>query len=122
MICSAIAILLGSLGTFSMTKQTIRIRVKEIGIRKVIGANQVGLYILFVKEYFKPLIVASLIAGPICWYFSENWLNNYVERIYGTYVYLLITVTMILAMISAVIWQQLMRENNRNPINSLRDE
>ncbi len=80
-IAAAIAILLSCMGLFGIASIIIRQRVKEIGVRKVLGASIASIFTLTSREFVKPVIIAFLIAVPLCWWVMNTWLQNYTVRI-----------------------------------------
>ena len=80
-IAAAIAIILSCMGLFGIASIIIRQRVKEIGVRKVLGASVSSIFTLESKEFVKPVIVAFLIAVPIGWWAMDSWLQDYSHRV-----------------------------------------
>ena len=80
-IFAAIAIFLSCLGLYGLASFMAVQRTKEVGIRKVLGANAASIVYLFSKEFIVLILVAFVIATPIAWYFMHQWLQNYVFRI-----------------------------------------
>jgi len=78
---SALAILLGCLGLFAVTAYAVVQRTKEIGIRKVLGATVSQIILLVSKVFLYLVIIASIIASPIAWYVSHQWLQDFAYRI-----------------------------------------
>jgi len=66
---------------FGLSAFAISQRVKEIGIRKVLGANVSGIVALLSKDFLKLVAVAALLAFPIAWYAMNNWLKDFAYRI-----------------------------------------
>lgn len=101
---SIIGILITSFGLYGLVDYSLRIRMKEIGIRKVIGASSVSIMNIFFKEYGIMILFASLFAWPASFYNFSNWLNNYAYNdsiklwhfICATLVSIIITITIIL--------------------------
>ena len=56
-------------------------RIKEVGIRKVLGATAGNIVYLFSKEFIILISIAFLIAAPLAWYFMNKWLQDYAYRI-----------------------------------------
>jgi len=56
-------------------------RTKEIGIRKVIGASVASVTYLLTKDFLKLVLIAFMIATPIAWWFANDWLQNYANRV-----------------------------------------
>ncbi|MGC4101689.1 ABC transporter permease [Ferruginibacter sp.] len=80
-IASFVAIVLSCMGLFGMAFIIIRQRVKEIGIRKVLGATTGGIATLITREFIKPVIIALIIATPIAWWAMYKWLEDFSYRI-----------------------------------------
>lgn len=80
-IAAIVAIVLSCMGLFGMAFIIIRQRVKEIGIRKVVGASVTGIAALVTKEFIKPVVVALIIATPIAWWAMQKWLQDFTYRI-----------------------------------------
>ncbi len=80
-IFSSLAIFVACLGLFGLASFTTEQRTKEIGIRKVLGSSVSGILLLLSKEFAKWILWANIIAWPIAWYLSRNWLQNFAYRI-----------------------------------------
>lgn len=78
---SLIAIFISCLGLFGLVMFTAQQKVKEIGIRKVLGASVSKITSLLVKDFLKLVIIGILIGCPVAWYFMNKWLTNYEYRI-----------------------------------------
>lgn len=79
-IFSGIAIFIACLGLFGLSSFTISQRVKEIGIRKVLGADVKTIVYLLSKEFMKLVILAALVAIPVAWFAMNNWLDDFAYR------------------------------------------
>jgi putative ABC transport system permease protein len=80
-IFAAIAIFLSCLGLYGLASFMAVQRVKEVGIRKVLGASVANIVYLFSKEFMALIAIAFAIAAPIAWYYMHQWLQGYVYRI-----------------------------------------
>jgi putative ABC transport system permease protein len=80
-IFAAIAIFLSCLGLYGLASFMAVQRVKEVGIRKVLGASAGNIVYLFSKEFIILITIAFAIAAPIAWYYMHQWLQAYVYRI-----------------------------------------
>ena len=80
MIFSFLAIFISLLGLFGLASFVAEQRIKEIGIRKVLGASVSSLWQLLSKEFILLVIISCLIAAPIAWYFTNDWLQKYTYR------------------------------------------
>lgn len=76
-----LAVLIACMGLLGLSIFTAEQRTKEIGIRKVLGADSGQLFVLLSKAFFKPVLIGCLLAVPIAWYFLDQWLNGFAYRI-----------------------------------------
>ncbi|MDC6388239.1 ABC transporter permease [Maribacter sp. PR1] len=77
---TGLAILISCLGLFGLVIHTTERRIKEIGIRKILGASVVQLNILLSKEFLKLVLIAFIIATPIAWYGLNHWLEGFTNK------------------------------------------
>jgi len=75
-----LAIFISCLGIFGMASFIAEQRVKEIGVRKVLGATVFNLWQLLSKDFVAMVLVSLLIAIPVAYYFMHSWLQNYQYR------------------------------------------
>lgn len=78
---SILAIILSCIGLFAISLLVVSQRQKEIGIRKVVGASVATITILLTKDFLKLVGISFVIATPIAWYATSQWLQDYVYRI-----------------------------------------
>lgn len=79
-IFSSLAIFVACMGLFGLASFIIAKRVKEIGIRKVLGSSAQGIVLLLLKDLLKPVLVATIIAIPFGYFFMSRWLENFAYR------------------------------------------
>lgn len=117
-----LSILISCLGLFGLVSFTTEQRVKEIGIRKVLGASVGGVVAMLSKDFMKLILVAILIAIPISWYVVDSWIQGFAYRIaIEWWVFLLagmIAIVIALATVSSHAFKAAMM----NPVDSLRSE
>jgi hypothetical protein len=78
---SFIAVLIGCFGLYGLIRfMTVR-RSKEVGIRKVLGASVVGIFMLFSKEFVFLVLIALVFASPIAWYAMQQWLSGFAYSV-----------------------------------------
>ncbi len=75
-----LAIVIACLGLFALASFTTELRTREIGIRKVLGAQASGIVILLSKEFAKWVLIANVIAWPVAYYVMERWLDGFAYR------------------------------------------
>lgn len=80
-ILTSIVIMVSLLGLFALATLTIQQRLKEVAIRKTLGASVKEIIFQLVKSFLKITVIASVILIPIAYYFMQNWLENFVYRI-----------------------------------------
>jgi putative ABC transport system permease protein len=77
---SVLTISISCLGLFGLSSLTVYQRKKEIGIRRIIGADFKSIIYLFSKEYILLLLIATTLVGPLVWYGMDYWLNTFPYR------------------------------------------
>ncbi len=119
---SIFALIIASLGLFGLATYIAERRTKEIGIRKVLGANLFQILTLLNKDFLKLVVVSFLIAGPIGWYLASTWLEDFAFRIeLGPMVFIVAGVLTILVALFTVSYKSL-RTGLANPVESLKNE
>lgn len=119
---AAIAILISSLGLFGLSAFIAERRMKEIGIRKVMGSSGSDIIILLSKDFTKMVLVAILIALPVSFFIAESWLNNFVYRIDLNLWYFLGAGFIALFIAWITVGVQTMKAASANPVECLRYE
>jgi putative ABC transport system permease protein len=76
-----LAVLIASLGLFGLVTYAAEQRVKEIGIRKVLGASMANILVMVSKDFLKLVLIASAIAFPLAWYVMHVWLQDFAYRV-----------------------------------------
>ena len=119
---AAIAIFICCLGLYGLVSFMANQKVKEIGIRKVLGASISGILKIFSKEVLVLVVIAFALAGPLSYYLMSGWLDGYEYRIdMGAKVFILgIMVTFVIAAITVGL--RVVNAARANPISSLRSE
>jgi putative ABC transport system permease protein len=121
-IFAAIAIFLSCLGLYGLASFMAVQRIKEVGIRKVLGATAGNIVYLFSKEFILLIAIAFAIATPLAWYYMNQWLQDYTYRINISWWLFaaggLVAIIIALATISF----QAIKAAMANPVTSLRTE
>jgi putative ABC transport system permease protein len=77
---TVLAIIIACLGLFGLASYTVEQRTKEVGIRKVFGADHITILRLITRDFLILVSISIVIAFPVAWYFMSKWLENYVYR------------------------------------------
>ena len=121
-IFAAIAIFLSCLGLYGLASFMAVQRIKEVGIRKVLGATAGNIVYLFSKEFIILISIAFLIATPLAWYFMHKWLQDYVYRIdISWWIFFAGGAASIIIALATVSFQAI-KAAMANPVKSLRTE
>jgi len=117
-----IAIFIACLGLFGLSAFTISQRVKEIGIRKVLGADVTNIVGLLSKDFLKLVAIAALIAFPIAWYAMHKWLEDFAYRIdIPWWIFLSAGIAAALVAFLTISFQAV-KAAHANPVKNLRTE
>ena len=119
---SYLAILISCLGVLGLSLYSIQQRVKELGIRKILGASLFSLMKELLKEFLKPVILGALIATPLTWYAMNKWLESFAYHIDISWTIFLITTLMVLGLAILTMAVQTIKAALANPVKSLRTE
>lgn len=119
---AAFAVLISCLGLFGLSAYAARVRTKEIGIRKVLGASIARVIMLLSKDFVALVLVAIVIAFPVSGWIMNQWLDSFAYRIEITFTIFLITglLAVFVALITVV--AQGMKAAHVNPVKSLKTE
>ncbi|MDB5139003.1 MAG: yknZ 1 [Mucilaginibacter sp.] len=119
---SGFAIFVASLGLFGLTFITITQRIKEIGIRKVLGASITNILLLISKDFIGLIVIANVIALPLAYWGSYKWLENYKFRIhFNAWYFIIPMITVFLIAVLTVSYQSI-KAALANPVKSLKTE
>jgi len=121
-IFAAIAIFISCLGLYGLVSFMAVQRIREIGIRKVLGASVSSILYLFSKEFTLLIGFAFILATPIAYYFMHSWLQNFAYRINIDVSIFLLTIIISLAVAWLTVSYQAIRAALANPTKSLRSE
>ena len=121
-ILAFLAILISCLGLFGLASYSAERRVKEIGVRKVLGASMGSIVSLLSRHFIKLVIVANIIAWPLAWFTVNHWMQDYAYRL-SMSIWVFITAGIAALSIALFTVSLLaMKAANTNPIQSLRSE
>jgi len=119
---TAFAIFVACLGLLGLSSFVIRVRTREIGIRKVLGASVFSLLTLFSKDFVRLVALASLIALPVIWLSASRWLDNYAFHVQLSWLMFVAPPLFLLSLALITICLQSLKAALSNPIRNLRTE
>jgi len=119
---AGLTIFISCLGLFGLATYMAENRIKEIGVRKVLGASVTGITTLLSKDFVKLVIISFVLAAPIAWWLMSKWLLDYPYRIsIQWWVFAAACIVSVLIAVLTVSYQAI-KAANVNPVKSLRTE
>lgn len=119
---AGLAILISSLGLFGLSAFTAERRIKEIGIRKILGSSEMGIVYLLSSEFTKIVLAAILIALPMSYFIVANWLDGFAFRIELSWWYFAGAGLVALLIAWLTVGMQAIKAARISAVNSLRSE
>ena len=119
---AGLAIFISCLGLFGLAAYTAERRIKEIGIRKVLGASVQNLSALLSKDFLKLVAISCVISFPVAWYFMNRWLQNFPYRISISWWMFALPALLALAIALITVSSQAIKAALSNPVKSLHTE
>jgi putative ABC transport system permease protein len=116
-----IAIIISCLGLFGLATFTAEQRTKEIGIRKVLGANIYGVVVLLSKDFLKLVLAAVIIASPLAYYLMNKWLQNFAYQTSITWQVFVLTAIVAILIAFITISFQAIKAAVANPVKALKN-
>jgi len=119
---SFLSISIAAMGLLGIASYSIQIRLKEVSIRKVLGANVKGLVLLLSKGFIKLFVIAMSIGFTLAYLGNSTWLNEFAYRVdFSADIFLIAAASMVLVGV-LTIGIQAFRATSSNPAKSLRDD
>ena len=119
---ACIAIFISCLGLFGLATYTAQVKVKEIGIRKVLGASVLNITTMLSKDFLLLVIISLVIAGPVAWYAMNKWLQDYAYQVHLSWTLIPLAGFAALLIALITISFQAVKAALANPVKSLRSE
>ena len=119
---AGMTILIGCLGLYGLVMFMAERRTKEVGIRKVLGASLQQIVVLFSKEFIKLILVAFVLAAPLAYYLSQQWLRTFAYTVEITAFTFAICLAAIMVIVLLTVGYQSIKAALANPVKSLRNE
>ncbi|HVV56205.1 MAG TPA: FtsX-like permease family protein, partial [Mucilaginibacter sp.] len=121
-VLAGLAIFISCLGLFGLASYSAEKRVKEIGVRKVLGASVQRIVLLLSGHFLKLVVIANIIAWPLAWWAVSKWLQNFAYRIDLTWATFGVVAFLSVFIALATISFQSVKAATANPVKSLRSE
>ena len=119
---AGLAVFISCLGLFGLATYMAEARLKEIGVRKVLGASVSNIVTLLSKDFLLLVLIALLIASPLAWYGMYQWLSDYPYHITISWLTFLMAGVVALLVALLTVSYQAIKAALRNPVRSLRSE
>jgi putative ABC transport system permease protein len=119
---AVLAVGIGCLGLYGLASFTTARRVKEIGIRKTLGASTRDVLALLVGQFLRPVLLANLVAWPLAWLVMQSWLSGFDQRIGLSPLYFLAATLLSLTIAVATVVGQALAVARAEPAKALRYE
>lgn len=117
-----LAVFISCLGLFGLASFVAEQRTKEIGIRKVLGAPVISIWTMLTKEFLGLVLLASLVATPLAWWFLHGWLQQYVYRASMSWWVFVAAVIGAIVITLLTVGYQAVKAASVNPVSSLRSD
>ena len=117
-----LSIIISCLGLFGLSIFISEQRIRELGVRKVLGATVPNIAMKFSLDFIKWIIVAFIIAAPVSWYIMDKWLRNFNNSISFSWWFLILGLVFIIFITLLTVSIQAIKSANNNPVKSLRYE
>ena len=119
---AGIAVFVGCLGILGMTLFEANVRLKELSIRKVLGASVANILTLLAKDHIRILLLSSIVAAPLVYIIGSEWLKSYPTRVEISPTVVVIPFLIVVAMLVITACFQTIKAATANPIDHLKHE
>jgi putative ABC transport system permease protein len=119
---TVITIIIACLGLYGLATFTAEQRIKEVGIRKVLGAPLSQLVYMLSRDFTYPVIISFLLAVPVAYYFMDRWLSDFAYHIRINFQIFMITFAGMVILAWLTVGYRTFKVANSNPVDSLKEE
>ena len=121
-VVALLTIFISCLGMFGLISFMAKRRIKEIGIRKVLGASVLKIVVLLSKDYMILVGIATIVAFPVAWYMMNAWLGGFAYSISIQWWMFALSGCIALCITALTLSMQAVKAARANPVKSLRTE
>jgi putative ABC transport system permease protein len=121
-ISALFSLLIAAFGLFAITLFVAKTRTKEIGIKKVFGSSEKSIIYSFLKENLIMVVVASILAIPITYYFMNKWLSNFSYKVDINFWFFVVAFFIAMLVVLLTVLFHSFRASRTNPVEALRYE
>tara|TARA_R110001599_G_scaffold80918_2_gene218523 strand:- start:1889 stop:4573 length:2685 start_codon:yes stop_codon:yes gene_type:complete len=121
-IATVLSILIASIGLLGLTILIVNTKVKEIGIRKILGASPLKIFVMLFNDFSWQLIIAIVLSVPLTWYLMSNWLKDFAYQINIGADMFVLSAALAFGLTTLVISYHAIRAAKSNPVKALRTE
>ena len=119
---TVLAVIVGGLGLYGLAAFNTARRVREIGIRKSLGASSAAIARLLIGQFLRPVLIANVIAWPLAWFAMREWLSGFSERIALSPAYFIIASALAIAIAVVTVLAHSLRASRITPADALRHD
>jgi ABC-type antimicrobial peptide transport system permease subunit len=119
---AGLTVFISCLGLLALATFVAESRIKEIGVRKVLGASVQGIVALLSKDFVKLVLISFLIASPVAWFLMNKWLQSYTYRVTISWWIFVLAGALSLIIALVTVSFQAIKAATANPVKSLRTE
>ncbi|MGC3943420.1 MAG: ABC transporter permease [Chryseolinea sp.] len=119
---TGIAVLIACLGVYGLVLFTVQRKFKEIGVRKVLGANVRSILLMIYRDFALLLLIGFVVAIPVSWLLMKKWLDNFIYHTDISPVTYVVSLFLVVLVVSLTISYQAVKAALGNPVNALRTE
>jgi putative ABC transport system permease protein len=121
-IFSGFSIFIACLGLFGLVSYSVSVRIKEVGVRKVLGASIGSIVLLFSKGYFKLMVISFCLGLPTAYYVLNLWIDNFAYKAQISLTSFIIPIGIVSLLSWLAVSIEILKAAVMNPVNSLRHE
>lgn len=116
------SIAISCLGLLGLVSYTVTVRMKEVGVRKVLGATASSIFLLFSRDYMRLLLTANVVGIPLAYFVLTLWLEDFAYRASLAWWMFLMPVVVVAILALLAVGSQILKAAHMNPVNTLRQE